>query len=615
MKLYIDDKEAFFDTEFDANMTFKFLDTYNPSAVKTSYSTTISLPDCKANAEIFSSFKLKYSFDLFSDDGRIIEKGYCILDNVKTEGVTKTYNITLYGGLGDFFYNLKGDEDSPKTLADLYWGDITGLSRDLENSSSLVTWNPDYVVNTWTYPEGFRDTFRAVPCIYDDKKMDKTKTIIPADSAPEIFPSESYAYVSTEDLTKGFLITAEENDCYGKQDFRVDFMPLGIKYKSIIETCCKPYNNGGYSVELDPSFFNASNPYWTDMFLLKSLPTQDYDYSTNTGSFENFTCSLISVGQSTTLIPNGMSDVWTSTDSGSIQLQEGVKVIENKVYYNLQPFIEVSSSQVPELDEPLSTYVTCTDSLQINLNITNVDSGETRLLAGVSYNPDLKWKILSGEGLFVSDLYIVSPFKGMATLPENWTNVKFSLKASGPSSGFTIHYNDRPRRKDHWKTKVVDGAFKVPSKSTYFSTDLRTKYDDYQSEGVEWPVLLPDSYLKVESLLSGDINPYEELEFSKKDLLGKTKSPFEYLIWYTKMFNLRFYLEPGTKKVSILLADNFVNQLEPLNIQDKVCYDREYTKSRKIIDEGYLKFNLTPNKNETVTSYEETQVSYPQDST
>ena len=374
MKLYIDDREAFFDTEFDANMTFKFLDTYNPSAVKTPYSTTISLPDCKANAEIFSSFKLKYSFDLFSDDGRIIEKGYCILDNVKTEGVTKTYNITLYGGLGDFFYNLKGDEDSPKTLADLYWGDITGLSRDLENSSSLVTWNPDYVVNTWTYPEGFRDTFRAVPCIYDDKKMDKTKTIIPADSAPEIFPSESYAYVSTEDLTKGFLITAEENDCYGKQDFRVDFMPLGIKYKSIIETCCKPYNNGGYSVELDPSFFNASNPYWTDMFLLKSLPTQDYDYSTNTGSFENFTCSLISVGQSTTLIPNGMSDVWTSTDSGSIQLQEGVKVIENKVYYNLQPFIEVNSSQVPDkLDEPLSTYVTCTDSLQINLNITNAD--------------------------------------------------------------------------------------------------------------------------------------------------------------------------------------------------------------------------------------------------
>ena len=137
MKLYIDDKEAFFDTEFDANMTFKFLDTYNPSAVKTPYSTTISLPDCKTNAEIFSSFKLKYSFDLFSDDGRIIEKGYCILDNVKTEGVTKTYNITLYGGLGDFFYNLKGDEDSPKTLADLYWGDITGLSRDLENKNLI----------------------------------------------------------------------------------------------------------------------------------------------------------------------------------------------------------------------------------------------------------------------------------------------------------------------------------------------------------------------------------------------------------------------------------------------------------------------------------------------
>ena len=181
MRLFIDGKLATLKEQFSVNLTYKFLDTYNPSAIKTTYSKTVSLPDCPENGVIFGEFKAKYDFELFEDSGKLLEKGYCVLDKVKSTGIVKTYEITLYGGLGDFFYNLKGDEDNPKTLADLYWGNITGKDQVRENLDPLMTWDNNYVFKTWfsASSNALWDTFRAVPCIYDDGIMVKDKTIVP----------------------------------------------------------------------------------------------------------------------------------------------------------------------------------------------------------------------------------------------------------------------------------------------------------------------------------------------------------------------------------------------------------------------------------------------------
>lgn len=622
MRLYINNKEAFFSTDFDANMTFKFLDTYNPSAIKTSYSKTISLPDCKENAEIFGDFKVKYLFDLFNDDGRVIEKGYCTLDAIKTAGTVKSYNITLYGGLGDFFYNLKGDENNPKSLADLYWGDITHLSMQDEDDKVLMIWGPQYAYRSWFNTEGnsLYDTFRAVPCVYDDGKINKNLTIIPAQGG--LFPSESSeggTAFQGRDGSRALLVQAEENTCYAKQDFRADLMPLGIKYKSIIETCCKPINNGGYTVKLDPDFFNASNPYWTNMFLLKTLPTQEYDYSTKTGTLSDFTASIARVGNlsgttgtsaTTTLKSTTSSDPWQLSGDG-IKLKSNYSIVNGQVYFEIHPFVEINAKDFPgDSNRQYNAYLTTEGYLQVSLNITNQDTNETRVLMGFGYAAGTQIPILHGdfdnETLYVQDLYTLAPLKGVAYLPTGWTNIKFSISIGNtkPGSGYTLHYQDKKGwGKYKWKTKSVAGDLKVPSKATYTSPLLTRYIAIMQGVGKEWPLLLPDSYLTVKTDYSGDLSAFKPLEFTKRDLLKTTKSPFEYLTWYTKMFNLRFYLEPGTRRVSILTADNFIKQLEPYNIQDRICYDREYSKTRKIIDEGFLKFNLTPNENVTVDKY------------
>ena len=40
-----------------------------------------------------------------------------------------------------------------------------------------------------------------------------------------------------------------------------------IKLKKVIEACCDPTNNGGYKVNLDPTFFNENNPYWDKAYI------------------------------------------------------------------------------------------------------------------------------------------------------------------------------------------------------------------------------------------------------------------------------------------------------------------------------------------------------------
>ena len=112
----------------------------NPTIVRNSFTKTINLPGTKKNNVVFDQlWKLdKYisreqttfipsdrePFILLKD-GNLVEKGYVKLNNIIWDGHFYTYQITLYGELGNLLYGLSynidsdTDEVSPLTLADL----------------------------------------------------------------------------------------------------------------------------------------------------------------------------------------------------------------------------------------------------------------------------------------------------------------------------------------------------------------------------------------------------------------------------------------------------------------------------------------------------------------
>ena len=174
--LYIDGNKCDLETSVKVAMTYAATDTESPEAVKNNYSKTVELKGTKNNNKIFADFwKLDRSiiedgsklsevhFDpkqrvpfVFYDNGTIIENGYISLDGVSMVNGMVKYSVTLYGGLGDFFYSLMyNEEGEEKTLSDMYYGFVDGsgnaMTKEDEKDKILITWNKEYIMDSWGY--------------------------------------------------------------------------------------------------------------------------------------------------------------------------------------------------------------------------------------------------------------------------------------------------------------------------------------------------------------------------------------------------------------------------------------------------------------------------------
>ena len=317
MELFIDNHQVDLENLLQPNFNYAFLDTYNPSSVKSSYSKTIKIPKSKSNL-----VKPRGDFEI-RDNGRVLQKGYYVLDSETQEKTKAYYEITLYGQLGDFFYHL-----SSGSLADLYYG--WKGSRDVEDRFK-IEWSNDYVYYSWNRP---RDSFEAnlvpIPCVTENKNFDYKKTVI----EDKLFKVPSgYSLIDG----KYSLVETEDSTTWLRQNFQTDIMPLGLRYSEIIKACTRPENNGGYTVNLDPSFFNDKNPYWKDLFVLFEQPAQDYgnvteDYSgfnlgnqTEYSGSGNFTIQAI---------PTANSEVWNISGNRLVTTKT---IITNKLEVSFTP--------------------------------------------------------------------------------------------------------------------------------------------------------------------------------------------------------------------------------------------------------------------------------------
>lgn len=115
----------------------------NPTIVKNSFTKTIKIPGTKINNRIFNEIwkldRVQWSnaFNaskrepfILLKDGNLVEQGYVKLNNIvwNSNNDSYTYEVTLYGELGNLLYGLsynidnETDEVSPLTLADLDFG-------------------------------------------------------------------------------------------------------------------------------------------------------------------------------------------------------------------------------------------------------------------------------------------------------------------------------------------------------------------------------------------------------------------------------------------------------------------------------------------------------------
>lgn len=160
ISLYIGDLLADLDDQSLVLLTYTAEDTQNPATVLNSYSRQVTLPGTARNAAIFGSYyrldrridrqsvspvgtgftpTQKVPFAIYDELDRIVVSGYLRLDKVTRTGrVVESYSVTLFGGLGSFFYELSYAPSGDKlTLADLPY--LTGAENELDFNIRAVT--------------------------------------------------------------------------------------------------------------------------------------------------------------------------------------------------------------------------------------------------------------------------------------------------------------------------------------------------------------------------------------------------------------------------------------------------------------------------------------------
>lgn len=276
-------------------------DYVNPTIVRNSFTKTIKLPGTKNNSNIFNNlWKLDCSISnnkfnpskrepfILLKDGNIIEQGYVKLNNIVWDGHFYSYEITLYGELGNLLYGLsynineETDEVSPLTLGDLDF-DFNGFSI-----------NKELIDTAWKRLDGdsstegdeykmfdtinFMVSYDGVPAAdnFDAKSMwcsvDRTAAVEWRDHyyQAQEFPSSVTEDGTTYTYVRTGLTAMDPDDHYGLFDLKREMSTLEardlrsyllrpvLNIQKVFEAIGKYINDHfGYTLDMSDPFFST----------------------------------------------------------------------------------------------------------------------------------------------------------------------------------------------------------------------------------------------------------------------------------------------------------------------------------------------------------------------
>ena len=615
IKLYINDRLVEFSADPNIMWTYQATDMSNPTAVKIGFTKTIVLEGTPNNNDILGHYwdverfltnsttyynsSKKVPFQLFQGD-TLYEEGYMKLDSIKKEGSKISYNCTLYGGLGDFFQCLSSTSDgNEKKLSDL-----TYISGDDEFDFTINidtvkrAWdvlgnraNPNLDANQkWNYIN-FMPAYNGFPSEFDDDKvvMNLNGTAL-RQSAKNSEDDEWYS--AKDHWTIGTL--PNEMTEWEMRDIRSYLQRPCIRMKEIVNACCNPVNNGGYTVELDPDFFNSDNDYWEKTWL--SLPMlQNLEYNNEEQILTGATLSpRLTTGDTNGLMYQDLRfnlgeiqhNVASIEVSANIEVNTGWGNTSFIWFWNwngdsyhsgwdmrgslfcqliaLNGDTVVGASQVYNLYTPIhhngKTYHS-TNALYPDSTGIDPQTGLRKMGNGSKYIP-----------------YMDKP---IYDVPGTFRYTGFRREGESDPAVFTFRINDIGSTVTGLKMVYYWGATADKAKhhqpAYFFDVTYHDSwvFDEYQGQSVG-----TDSHRLI--LVSHNINAVmgESLgrtgtKVTKALLLNTESTPCDYLLSYAKMFGLHFTKELGEQKIHIMTRKTFYDRGNVVDLNDMIDRSKE----------------------------------------
>ena len=318
--LYIKGKYVDVDDDQLFLFTYSNNSVESPEAIKNNYSKTITLTGTPNNNKLFDELYLvdsvinrfdtskRETFELY-DNGNLIESGYVKLNSIKHDKNNPSYEVTLYGMLGDFFYKLAYKDDSNDvelSLKDLQYnykrvpellgqGDdapsqnVDSLSEDVDETKTLFYWNSDFIWNSWLmqftdkYPhqnECWEDFVTAAP-VYSGYNEDFDNDVVVTnmnyppkydDIMPKSIKNGADTYSTKQNYAK--IKTDRELDQWEIRDLRSSVQRPAIKLGKLFKKIVDYSKQNGYNIVFDKDIDftgekgNALNRYFHKSYIL-----------------------------------------------------------------------------------------------------------------------------------------------------------------------------------------------------------------------------------------------------------------------------------------------------------------------------------------------------------
>lgn len=672
IRLFINGEEIEFSQDPKILLNYKETELHNPTIVRNSFTKQIQVEGTNRNNDIFGHiWELtrvqdgnfnpikKTDFQLFVN-GELSQKGYCKLDKVTRTNNTTQYSLTLYGGLGQFFYNLTYDQDdagnTKKTLASLKYTTEYGTEEpDLNFSIDKNAVNDAWEALTGTgsvIPDDKWDVINFIPALNGiPGDFDAAKVLINNYQLNGGFANGrtvdgvTYRPVLNGALNQnGYSLGEMPHDLqeWQTRDLRCYNQRPVVSMYRIIQACCQPECNGGYQVKLDEHFFHTFNPYyfdsWVTMPMLKDLEGM--------GGGETYEITGATISTSTTqtygsyMFPvNFNTQTLGSINNVDMDITVMFEPEDTTQVQYLYPYHTYNSRGTTLQGSTYVKELECNQGVIIQLFALGaagdvVGQSKAYLLSGKKnwndkdkdpmwewfynsktneYGVEPTYEYLEGYFKQVLGRYVWCDKNGMA---QN-INVKFSapndfatlmVKIAKPWSRRVKYLFTGSQRERHESYSVT-----AMYTSRNYSTSGRHTLGEAMSQD-----RVRGKYVFAVSRFEGVGTDYEGLfsgtKITKERLLTTKNTPCDYLLSYCKMFGLYFYYDSTEEAddpekypsgvVHIMDRDTFYTD-EVVDLSKMIDWDKKIEITPALADTKWYKFDTEHVESELETGYKQ----------
>lgn len=672
IRLFINDQEIEFSADPKILLNYKETELHNPTVVRNSFTKQITVEGTSRNNDVFGHiWELtriqdenfnpikKTDFQLFVND-ELFQRGYVKLDKVTRTNNTTQYALTLYGGLGSFFFNLTYDQDDSgnqkKTLASLHYTEEGMTEPNLD-----FTIDKDNVYEAWGQIAGYGSTtndrwdvinfvpaLNGIPGDFDAAKVLINNNQLNSGGGSGFVNGKTVDGVTYRPTINGTLNQngyslgemQEDLQEWQTRDLRSYNQRPAISMYRIIQACCQPENNGGYQVKLDSHFFHYDNPYyreaWVTLPLLKDLegvgggetfnitgasiasPSSQYDAKMYAVNFNEPAASINNVNLSISLRYNPS----TSTSAQNLY--------QNHFYYSPGTTIQ-GSTYVREYEYNSGVIM---QLFALGQNGAVVGQSKAYLLAGskdffkkkggtmwehfwssdgndIGAEPEYEFvegyfKKIGGNYVFVNKLGQKTNINFSFTAPSNFTSIVMKVKTP---YGYYVKYGFSGSESHTSPNSTVDDTY---SSAVYNTTGNHTITEAFHTDRIQG-----DYTFAIESF-EGIATDYEGLfsgtKITKERLLTGEYTPADYLLSYCKLFGLYFYYDSTEEAddtsrypsgvVHIMDRDTFYTD-EVVDLSKLIDWDKKVDITPALATSKWYRFDVEHVDSELETGYKE----------